>query len=56
MFASSLKDMMKDTDEQSDEETDKVRSGRSQDRSFCPRGVGLNHTPGVDIFTNLEAL
>ena len=47
MFTSVLKDMIKDTDEQPDEEVHrqgKVRKG-SEHRNFCPRGAGRPHSP-----------
>ena len=47
MFTSVLKDMIKDTDEQPDEEVHrqgKVRKG-SEHRSFCPHGADRPHSP-----------
>ena len=47
MFTNVLKDMIKHTDEQPDEEVHcqgKVRKG-SEHRSFCPHGAGRPHSP-----------
>ena len=47
MFTSVLKDMIKDTGEQPDEEVHrqgKVRKG-SEHRNFCPCGAGRPHSP-----------
>ena len=56
-FTSLSKDMIKDTDEQPDEVLHRVRCGRGPERrSFCPRGVGMPHLPGVNVFANLDAL
>lgn len=42
MFTSLLKNMIKDPDEQPDEEIHGVRSS-------CPRGAGLYHPPGTRV-------
>lgn len=52
IFTSLLKYVIKNTDEQPDTEIHRVRLGRS----FCPCGVGACHPPGMDVFTDLEAL
>ena len=52
---SLLKDMIKDTDEQSDEGEGRVWEG-SQHRSFCTHGLGVLHLLCPDMFTSLEAL
>lgn len=49
MFTSVLKDMIKDTDEQPDEEVHrqgKVRKG-SEHRSFCPHGARVHNLPST---------
>ena len=48
--------MIKDTDEQPDEEMQgKVWDG-PKPRSFCSCGSGVRHPPDVNLFTNLEAV
>ena len=48
--------MIKDTDEQPDEEVDKVRSGRILSTgASIPRELGMCHSPGMNVFTYLEA-
>lgn len=42
-----IKDMIKNTDEQPDEETRRVESGGSWPRSFCPHRVGVHHVPST---------
>lgn len=50
MFTSYLKDMIKDTDEQLDEEIHRARSRMVPKwRSVCPHGVGVN------VFASLDA-
>lgn len=49
-FMSLLKDMIKDTDEQQDEEIHMARSG------WGGMKLGCNHPPYVDALINLEAL
>lgn len=48
--------MVKDTDEQPDEEIHRVRSGGSQVQKLGSCGAGMCLPPGVDVFTYLEAL
>lgn len=61
MFTSFIKEMRKDTDEQSGEETHGVRSERVS-CSGASVAVELQCPPGMcasqhrDVFTNLEAL
>ena len=48
--------MVKDTVEKPDEEKHGVRSGRCQVQELLCHGIGVYHSPGVDVFTNSEAL
>lgn len=54
-FTSLTKGIIKDTDEQRDEETPRARSGRIPGTGLCPRRAGVHLPPGVDVFANLEA-
>ena len=48
-----LKDMIQDTDEHPDEEIHRQRSWEGPEcRSVCPCGVGVCHSPSVDVFTS----
>lgn len=49
-FTGLFKDTINEMGEQPDEEIPRVRSGR-----FCPRGVGVHHPLGVDVYIHLEA-
>lgn len=57
MFASLLKDMIKDRDEQprSRDTQHEVWEGPAC-RGFCTHGVGVCHLPSADVSANLEAL
>lgn len=52
MLTSLLKDLIRETGEQSDEEMCEVRS---EHRSFCLCGIGVHHPPSVSVFASLEA-
>lgn len=56
MFTSLLKNMIKDTDEQSDEEIRRASLGVPKCRSFYPPGLGASHSPSMRLFTSLKAL
>lgn len=44
MFSGLLKDMIKDTDEQPDEEMHRLRSEGVLTQEVCPCGVGRHHS------------
>lgn len=48
--------VIKDTDEWTDEEVQRVRSGGTHTQKLCPCGVRVCLPPGVDVFTSVEAL
>ena len=50
------KDMIKDTDERPDEETESEVWEGPEHRSFCPCRVGLHHPPRVGVFAHIEAV
>ena len=56
MGTSLLKDMIKETDEQPDEETQRVRSGRVQGTGTLSRWIWGAPPTHVDVFASLEAL
>ena len=57
MLTHLLKDMIRDTDEQPDEEVHRVRSGRGPSTSWAsvPAELGYITPPTVDVFASVEA-
>ena len=57
MLTSLLKDEIKDTHEQPDEEIHRSEVWEGpQHRNFCPLKLGAHHPPDVAAFTILKAL
>ena len=55
-FTILLKDLIKDTDEQPDEEMHRLRSGRVLSAgALVPVVMEIYHPPGVIVFTSLKA-